>query len=262
MMKLLSRMMGLAVPSHQVSVEKIPDFGEVGDETCQLVSHPRQIADILQDLVHAHARVFLGTRSPARLLSTQMIHADPEGDYLLVRNAGDAEDMAAVLASGQLNLIAAHKEDRVIFTLNVMGRTEHEGVNCLRLSFPVFGFCVQLRRSLRVALPSQLHAKLLFSPDGKAQIDAHLFDLSEGGIGFMVNPATAAQLVPGERMTGVSLQVRDLRIDGLNLLIRYVKKPVHDKVLVGTELQGATETELQKIRRLILLYQISSRTRD
>lgn len=234
------------------------DIAAFANQPYEIIHAPREIERLLQRMMSNGAPLMLNVPSqPPRKTSLKAV--DTARGQILVKQLWDEAEHAALLADGRLNISAEHEGSTLLFTLDLLGDSHAGGCPCYRLPFPAWILSVQMRECLRIRLPKHLQATLRCTlPGQERSVEAHIYDISEGGVGLLLPAALTAALAVGEKIKSADLLTTGDSLHALRLYIRHISPRADKQSLIGAAFNTLSIEEQRFLRRLILLHQHTS----
>jgi c-di-GMP-binding flagellar brake protein YcgR len=259
MLRLISKFMGSEATPVRVRVggpHPAPDILEQDERSpYEVICHGPVIERLLRRLLESGIPLWVTPRARCEPFESRLRHFDVERGQLLIAQRWNEVDHEALLEDGHVNLSAELDGSPIFFTLDVLGVEQHAGTPCYRLAIPSWALRMQMRQCLRIPLTASPVSRLLGVLDDRTLLEARLFDISEGGVGFVMDATLARHIQIESRIEQVDLESAQGNLPALTLVVRHIDTLPSGMVVVGAAIVAATEVQLNSLRRLILSLQ-------
>lgn len=146
---------------------------------------PAEVLRILQDLIRGHQLVTAYFNDGREFILTAILHVDPEQNHLVLDYGADEQMNRRLLAHQRALFVTRHNQVRVQFGTEQIVRATYQSLPALVVPIPESLFRIQRREYFRLNAPMGHHLNLSFvAPEG-SEINAHIVDISVGGIGII-----------------------------------------------------------------------------
>ena len=190
------------------------------NSTSHLLRSRSKIAPVLEALAarREHLSAELpGNRGP---FDTQLIRADPVGEFIIVAAAADGALNATLLALARVTLVAEPHDWHIEFVGVAPSEVMHEGVAAIRLGYPEILTVQQRREDERYDAAPKLVLRCVADAGGIAPFDAQIRDISLGGISVLLYPPDV-MIEPGTVLVGSRIEIPGADTVTVDLEVRY-----------------------------------------
>ena len=179
-----------------------------------------KIAPVLEALAARHQSVTVELPDGQGVVSTQLMLADPVGEFIVIAAAADAALNAALLALARVTLVAEPDDWHIEFVGVEPGAIMHEGAAAIRLRYPEILSVQQRRQDERYDASTGLVLRCVADAGGFAPFDAQIKDISLGGISVLLYPPDV-MIEPGTVLLGSRIEIPGADTVTLDLEVRY-----------------------------------------
>lgn len=191
---------------------------ENSNSSSHLLRSRSKIAPVLEALAARRQRVTVELRNG--LVSTQLVLADPVGDFILIAAAADEPLNSALLALSRVTMVAEPDDWHIEFVGIEPSAVVHEGVAAIRLGYPAILTVQQRRQDERLEALPTLVLHCVADAGGFAPFDAQIKDISLGGISVLLYPPDV-MLEPGTVLAGSRIEIPGADTVTIDLEVRY-----------------------------------------
>jgi c-di-GMP-binding flagellar brake protein YcgR len=179
-----------------------------------------EIVRVLQAVKDRHNLVM--TYLPGGKFQALLRYVEPRGRFLIIGRSPVPGANAALLQRPRWTFHAELPEWHVECALGGARETLHNGVAAFEFGFPDLIVCHQPRAHPRVPVEPEAQLKCIANTRGHAAFEAHIVDISAGGVGFIVY-SPAIPLETGTMLLGCRIQAPDGAEVEVDLEVRYTK---------------------------------------
>jgi c-di-GMP-binding flagellar brake protein YcgR len=193
---------------------------ENANSSSHLLRSRSKIAPVLEALVARRERVTVELRDNQGLVTTQLILADPVGDFIVIAAAADEPLNSALLALARVTMVAEPDDWHIEFVGVDPSEVLHEGIAAIRLGYPAILTVQQRRQDERHDASPTLVLRCVADAGGFAPFDAQIKDISLGGISVLIYPPDV-MLEPGTVLAGSRIEIPGVDTVTIDLEVRY-----------------------------------------
>ncbi len=193
---------------------------ENSNSSSHLLRSRSKIAPVLEALAARRQRVTVELRDNQGLVSTQLVLADPVGDFIIIAAAADEPLNSALLALSRVTMVAEPDDWHIEFVGVEPSKVMHEGIAAIRLGYPAILTVQQRRRDERHDTLPTLVLHCVADAGGFAPFDAQIKDISLGGISVLLYPPDV-MLEPGTVLAGSRIEIPGADTITIDLEVRY-----------------------------------------
>lgn len=179
-----------------------------------------KIAPVLEALAARRERVSVELRDSQRVVNTDLIFADPVGDFILIAAAPEEALNKALLALGRVILVARPDDWHIEFVGAEPSAVVHDGVAAIRMGYPEILTVQQRRQTERYDTFPMIELRCLADAGGIAPFEARIRDIGFGGISALIYPPDV-MLEPGTVLTGSRIEIPGKDTVTVDLEVRY-----------------------------------------
>lgn len=198
----------------------MPPNAANANNTSHLLRSRAKIAPVLDALAARRQRVTVELPDRQGLYATQLLLADPVGDYILVSATDDAALNSALLALARVTLVGEPDDWHIEFVAVEPSAVMHEGAAVIRLRYPEILAVQQRRQDERYDTSDALMLRCVADAGGFAPFDAQIRDISLGGISVLLYPPDVA-IEPGTVLVGSRIEIPGGDTITIDLEVRY-----------------------------------------
>lgn len=198
----------------------MPPTTENTNSTSHLLRSRTKIAPVLEALAARRQRVTVELPDRPDLFATQMLSADPVGDFIIVSATADEALNSALLALARVTLVGEPDDWHVEFVATEPSAVMHDGIAAIRLRYPEILSVQQRRQDERFDTPAVLMLRCLADAAGFAPFDAKIKDVSLGGISVLLYPPDVV-IEPGTVLAGSRIEIPGGDTVTVDLEVRY-----------------------------------------
>jgi c-di-GMP-binding flagellar brake protein YcgR len=198
----------------------MPPNLEKTDHSSLLLRSRSKIAPVLEALAARRQSLSVELPEGQGVVSTQLLAADAVGDYIVVAAAADAALNAALLALARATLVAQPQDWHIEFVGVEPSAIEHEGAAAVRLRYPEVLSVQQRRQDERYGASTALMLRCVADAGGFAPFDAHIRDVSLGGLSVLIYPPDV-MIEPGTVLAGSRIVIPGAGEVTVDLEVRY-----------------------------------------
>jgi c-di-GMP-binding flagellar brake protein YcgR len=198
----------------------MPPTAENANSTSHLLRSRTKIAPVLEALAARRQRVTVQLPDRPELFATQMILADPVGDFILVAATPDEALNSSLLALARVTLVGEPDAWHVEFVATQPSAVMHDGIAAIRLRYPEILAVQQRRQDERYDTPGALMLRCVADAGGFAPFEAQIRDVSLGGISVLLYPPDVV-IEPGTVLAGSRIEIPGGDTVTVDLEVRY-----------------------------------------
>jgi c-di-GMP-binding flagellar brake protein YcgR len=195
-------------------------MNDTTNSSSHLLRSRSKIAPVLEALAARRQQITVELRDNQGIVSTQLVFADPVGDFIIVAAAADEPLNAALLALGRMTLVAEPDDWHIEFVGVEPSEVEHDGVAAIRMAYPEILAVQQRRQTERYDAAPKVLLRCVADAGGFAPFDARIKDISFGGISVLLYPPDV-MLEPGTVLAGSRIEIPGIDIVTVDLEVRY-----------------------------------------
>jgi len=195
-------------------------INENTNHSSHLLRSRSKIAPVLEALAARRQRITVELRNNQGVVSTQLVFADPVGDFIIVAAAETEPLNAALLALARMTLVAEPDDWHIEFVGAEPSEVKHEGVAAIRLAYPEILTVQQRRQTERFDAAPKVLLRCVADAGGFAPFDAQIKDIGFGGISVLLYPPDV-MLEPGTVLAGSRIEIPGIDIVTVDLEVRY-----------------------------------------
>jgi len=190
------------------------------NNSSHLLRSRSKIAPVLEALAARRASVTVELPDNRGRISTQLLRADPVGEFVVLAAAADQALNSALLALARVTLVAEPDDWHIEFVGVAPSKIVHEGAAAIRLRYPEILTVQQRRQNERYDAPTALVLRCVADAGGIAPFDAQIRDISLGGISVLIYPPDL-MIEPGTVLVGSRIEIPGADTVTLDLEVRY-----------------------------------------
>ncbi len=190
------------------------------DGAGHLLRSRSKIAPVLEALATRRDRVTAELPGSQDLFTTQLVLADPVGDFILIAAALDDALNSALLALARVTMVAQPDDWHIEFVGVEPSAVVHEGVAAIRLGYPEILTVQQRRQNERYDAAPAIVLRCVADAGGFAPFDAQIRDVSMGGISVLLYPPDV-MIEPGTVLVGNRIEIPGADAVTVDLEVRY-----------------------------------------
>lgn len=179
-----------------------------------------KIAPVLEALAARRERITVELPDQQGLYTTQLVRADPVGEFIIIEAAADAALNSALLALARVTLVAEPDNWHIEFVGVEPSEAVHEGLAAIRLRYPEILTVQQRRQNERFDTAPALMLRVVADAGGFAPFDAQIKDISMGGISVLLYPPDV-MIEPGTVLVGSRIEIPGAEPVSVDLEVRY-----------------------------------------
>ncbi len=191
---------------------------ENSNSSSHLLRSRSKIAPVLEALAARRQRVTVELRTG--LVTTQLVLADPVGDFIIIAAAAEEALNSALLALARVTMVAEPDDWHIEFVGVEPSAVMHDGIAAIRLGYPAILTVQQRRQDERLDATPALVLHCLADAGGFAPFDAQIKDISLGGISVLLYPPDV-MLEPGTVLAGSRIEIPGADTITIDLEVRY-----------------------------------------
>lgn len=193
---------------------------ENSNSSSHLLRSRSKIAPVLEALAARHQQVTVELPDGQGVVSTQLLLADPVGEFIVVAAAADAALNAALLALARVTMVAEPDDWHIEFVGTAPSAIVHENRAAIRMGYPEIVTVQQRRQDERYDVSTGLVLRCVADAGGFAPFDAQIKDISLGGISVLLYPPDV-MIEPGTVLRGSRIDIPGAGTVTLDLEVRY-----------------------------------------
>lgn len=185
----------------------------------ELVSSNDEANRMIRDAVKSFAAAMLWTKDQSSVLKTQIMQINPDGTILSVHLPKEFDSkkfLKEVLATPDHSCYFSVS----LLTANIFFKTRYIGVydDSIQFQIPEKIYKVQRRKDLRIRIAATHKLKLEFDDptDPFRRLEKAAFDLSAGGVSFLVSPGEEFAYPIGTALNNLSFSIQSKNIQVLS----------------------------------------------
>ena len=190
------------------------------NNSSHLLRSRSKIAPVLEALAARQQRVVVELPEGQGVVNTQLMLADPVGEFIVVAAAADQALNAALLALARVTLVAEPDDWHIEFVGIAPSAIVHENRAAIRLGYPEILTVQQRRQDERYDASTGLVLRCVADAGGFAPFDAQIKDISLGGISVLLYPPDV-MIEPGTVLRGSRIEIPGADTVTLDLEVRY-----------------------------------------
>ena len=190
------------------------------NNSSHLLRSRSKIAPVLEALAARQQRVVVELPEGQGVVNTQLMLADPVGEFIVVAAAADQALNAALLALARVTLVAEPDDWHIEFVGIAPSAIVHENRAAIRLGYPEILSVQQRRQDERYDASTGLVLRCVADAGGFAPFDAQIRDISLGGISVLLYPPDV-MIEPGTVLLGSRIEIPGADTVTLDLEVRY-----------------------------------------
>jgi c-di-GMP-binding flagellar brake protein YcgR len=159
---------------------------ENGRNTSHLLRSRAKIVPVLEAVAARRDRITV--ELPDGVFATHLVRTDPGEGFIIVAAPAGEPVNPALLALARVTLVAEPADWHIEFVSTEPSEIVHEGVAAIRLRYPEILSVQQRRQSERYDAPAAPVLRCVADAGGFAPFDAHIRDISLGGISVLLYP--------------------------------------------------------------------------
>lgn len=151
-----------------------------------LIRSQIEIARYLNEFAQREVSLTATVSKERYLFVTQLLHADPNHQFIMVDYCGNRTVNSALLASPSVTFSAPHGSDHIDFIAAHPVDGFFNGGCCVRLDYPATMMLNQRRKQDRVTVIPAVPLRCLADTGGILSFECTIVDISRGGLGTMI----------------------------------------------------------------------------
>jgi c-di-GMP-binding flagellar brake protein YcgR len=184
-----------------------------------LSKSPYEIMRVLE-AVKEHGETITAALDGGKTFSTRLLWIDPELQAIAVAPSADPAANAALLARPRCDFVCTLADWHVEFVAAEPRAVRVGGKTAIRLRFPEIMAGRQRRAEPRAAPKKGLPLRCLADADGVMAFDAHVIDISSGGVGMLLYRSEIT-LEPGTLLRGCLIEHPAIGRVRVDMEVRY-----------------------------------------
>jgi len=193
---------------------------ENAHSSSHLLRSRSKIAPVLEALAARRERVTVELPDQQGLYATQLVRADPAGEFIIIAAAADKALNSALLALSRVTLVAEPDNWHIEFVGVEPSEVAHDGVAAIRMRYPEILTVQQRRQSERIDTAPALMLRVIADAGGFAPFEAQIKDLSQGGLSVLIYPPDVT-IEPGTVLVDSRIEIPGADAVTVDLEVRY-----------------------------------------
>ena len=223
-------------------------------ETEQIITYQPYMVSLLRRIQTEHALVSVSIGKDQTLYNSIILDIMPANAQLTLDELHPRTGHKKIRKGSQLNLDVRLKGVRIMFTAEINGIEESNGIAMYKLAFPVTMSYRQRRRHYRARIDQEQHMFISLPLPLKKLIQGEIVDISASGICSRINYSDSTRLEAEQAIHAATINLPGKNRITCDLEVRSIRHfPDQGYSLVGSEFIDIAPTTQTHVERVVAM---------